>query len=139
VTKTAILPDDRIVSELQRVLAEHPQSTETTPAPVVLAGNVSPSKKHWCYSHIVVSPSTIELSTTGCSLHLNLPMRGLAVGAYAARRGEGPDIRFLRFTLRSSGNTVVRSGLPVSLKPSDLVLLLRFLQTSRTVEGARIR
>ena len=106
---------------------------------MTLAGKVSPSKKHWCYSNIVVSPSALELSTTGhgyCSLHLNLPMRGLTVGPYAAPKGEGPDIRFLRFTLHSSGNTLVRSGLPLSVKANDLVLLLRLLQASRDSTNA---
>lgn len=106
---------------------------------MTLAGKVSPSKKHWCYSNIVVSPSALELSTTGhgyCSLHLNLPMRGLTVGPYAAPKGEGPDIRFLRLTLHSSGNTLVRSGLPLSVKANDLVLLLRLLQASRDSTNA---
>ncbi len=64
VTKTAMLSDDRAISQLQRILAEHPQPTENAP-PVALAGDISLSKKHWCYSKIVMSDSTIEFSTTG--------------------------------------------------------------------------
>ena len=133
VTKTAILPDDRIISELEHILAEHPQSAETASASVVLAGNVSPSRGHWCYSNIVVSPSTMEFSTTNghCLSHLSLPTQGLTVGTYAAHRGEGANIAFIRFTLQSSGKTPLGSSLPVSLKASDLVLLLRRLQASR--------
>jgi len=132
VTKTEMLSDDRIISELQRLLAEHPDSSETPSPPMALAGHVSPSKKHWCYSDIVVSPSTIEFSMYGhCPSHLSLPLQGLTVGTYAAPRGEGQDIRLLRFTLRSSGKTPSTSGLPLSLKPNDLVRLLRLLQASR--------
>jgi hypothetical protein len=134
VTKTAMPPDSRIISELERVLAEHPQPTETTSPPLVLTGNFSPRKRYWCHSNIVVSPSTIEFSAPGiglCSFHVNLPMQGLTVDSYAASTGEGTNIKFLRFTLRSSGKTPVGSGIPVSLKPSDLVLFLRFLQASR--------
>lgn len=134
VTKTATLSDNRIISELERILAEHPQSAETTSASLVLAGNVSPSRGHWCYSNIVVSPSTMEFSATTnghCPSHLSLPMQGLTVGTYAAPRGEGANIAFIRFTLRSSGKPPLGSGLPVSLKANELVLLLRFLQASR--------
>lgn len=45
VTKAAMLPDNRIISELQRILAEYPQSAETASASVVLAGNVSRSRR----------------------------------------------------------------------------------------------
>jgi hypothetical protein len=38
VIRTSTLSDNRIVSELERVLAEHPQSTEAESAPVVLLG-----------------------------------------------------------------------------------------------------
>jgi len=134
VTKTATVSDNRIISELERILAEHSQSAETASASVVLAGNVSPSRGHWCYTDIVLSPSTVEFSATTnghCPSHISLPMQGLTVGSYAAPRGEGANIAFIRFTLRSSGKTPLGSGLPVSLKANDIVLLLRFLQASR--------
>ena len=134
VTRTATLAENRIISELERILAEHPESTTTASAPVVLIGNVSASRGHWCYSSIQVSLSTIELSGPGsghCLSHLSLPMQGLSVGTYAAPRGEGTNIAFIRFTLRSSGKNPLGSGLPASLKANDLVSLLRFLQASR--------
>lgn len=133
VTKTTTLSDKHIVSELERILAEHPESIETKSAPVVLGGYVSPSKKDWCYSNIVLSPSTMELGREQCLARLSLPMQDLTVGSYAARApsGLGGGIAFVRFTVRSSGTTLPLSGLPVSLKANDLVLLLRFLQASR--------
>jgi hypothetical protein len=134
VTKTAMLSDNRIISELERILAEHPQSAETASASVVLAGKVSPYRGHWCYGNIVVSPSTMEFSATTnghCPSRLSLPVQGLTVGTYAAPRGEGANIAFIRLTLQSSGSTPLGSSLPVSLKANDLVLLLRFLQASR--------
>lgn len=141
VTKATILPDNRIISELQRILAERSESAETPSAPVVLAGRVSPSKKHWCYSNIVISASMMEFSMNGhghCPSHFSLPLRGLRVGTYAAPRGEGPDIALFRFALQSSGETSSPSGFPVSLKPNDLVLLLRLLQTSRQASDRKI-
>ena len=141
VIRTSTPSDNRIVSELERVLAEHPQSTEAESAPVVLLGGVSPSRKHWCQTNLVLSRSTIDFSTTGngyCLSHLSLPTRGLAVGVYAAPRGEGaPAIAFIQFTLRSSGKTPLGSGLPVRLKASDLVALLEFLQASQQASKAR--
>jgi hypothetical protein len=129
VTKTAILSDNRIISELARILEEHPNSTEATSAPLALIGQLSTSKRGWCYSNIVVSPSTIEFSMAGhgqCSSHLSLPLKGLTVGAYAAPRGEGANIALIRFTLRYSGKMHPGSGHSVSLKPNDLFSLLRF-------------
>jgi hypothetical protein len=134
VTRTATLSDNRIIPELERILAEHPQSATTASAPVVLIGNVSASKGHWCYGSIKVSLSTIELSGPGsghCLSHLSLPMQGLTVGSYTAPRGEGANIALIRFTLWSSDKTRLGSGLPASLKANDLVSLLRFLQASR--------
>ncbi len=134
VTKTTTVSDDRIISELLRIPAERPESPEMIPAaPVVLAGHVSPSKKgHWCQSNIVISRSTIEFSMNEhCRpSHLSLPLQGLTVGNYAKRRGEGPDPALLRFTLRSAAELGI-SGFGVSLKPNDLVMLLRLLQASR--------
>lgn len=135
VRKTSLLSDNRIISELERVLAEHPESIQTESVPVVLVGRVSPSRKHWCQSNLVLSRSTVEFATTGnghCLPPLRLPMQGLTVGIYSAPTGEGaPAIAFIRFTLLSSGKTPRGSGLPVSLKASDLVVLLHFLQASQ--------
>ncbi len=38
VRKTSLLSDNRIISELERVLAEHPESIQTESVPVALVG-----------------------------------------------------------------------------------------------------
>jgi hypothetical protein len=131
VTKTTMLSDNDIISEVERVLAEHPQSTTTASTPLILVGNMSPSRGHWCYSKITLSRSAMEFSASGtgnCPSRLSLPLQGLTVGSYSPPRGEGTNIAVIRFTLRSSDKTPLGSATPISLKPNDLVLLLRFLQ-----------
>jgi hypothetical protein len=143
VKKRDTLSDKRIIPELQRVLAEHPQSLPPTTKPLDIAADLYPSSKRLCAVGVKVSSSVVEFSRREPGICFGKPpptfslsLQKLTVEPFTPPFGEfGPGpVAWIRVTLWFSQGTPVGTDLPASLKANDLVSLMGFLEAARRAE-----
>jgi hypothetical protein len=143
VKKRETLSDKRIIPELQRVLAEHPQSLPPTTKSLDIAADLYPSSRRLCAVGLKVSSSVVEFSRREPGIcfgtppsAFSLPTQKVTVEAFTPPFGEfgrGP-VAWIRITLRFSQGTPVGTDLPASMKANDLVSLMGFLEAARRAE-----
>lgn len=138
VKKSETLSDKHIIRELQRILAEHPQSPTPVDASVDIGGMFYPSSLHPCYCIIKLSTTLMEISPKVGQRYVHKSPAGLRVSAqeltvapYTLQFGESGTDRtdHIRATLHFSQKTDFGTDIPVSLKVNDLVSLLTAVQT----------
>ncbi len=143
VKKRETLSDKRIISEVQRVLAEHPQSLPPITKALDIAADLYPSSRRSCAVGVKVSSSIVEFSRREPGIcfgkppsAFGLPLQKLTVAPFTPPLGEfGPGpVSWIRVTLRFSQGTSVGTDLPASLKANDLVSLMGFLEAARRAE-----
>lgn len=143
VKKRGTLSDKSIIPELQRVLAEHPQSLPPITKSFDIAADSYPSSRRSCAVGVKVSSSVVEFSRRQPGICLgkppsafSLPPQKLTVAPFTPPFGEfGPGpVAWIRVTLQFSQGTPVGTDLPASLKANDLVSLMGFLEAARRAE-----
>jgi hypothetical protein len=137
--KSETLSDKHVVSELRRIVAEHPYSASVA-APLEIGAEFHPSSTHVCYCIVRLSATTVEflpkegqLYSRKCPVGLTAPVQQLTGASVTPPAGEfdpGPVGR-IRVTLHFSQRTTFGTDIPASLKVNDLVSLLRFVEASR--------
>jgi len=135
VKKSETLSDKRIIAELQRILAGHPQSTSVT-ASLDVGAEFYPSSTHICYCVIKLSTTSVEFSPKEgqlyrgkCPVGLTAPVQQFTVASFRPPAGEfdpGPVGR-IRVTLHFSQRTAFGTDIPARLRVNDLVSLLAFV------------
>jgi hypothetical protein len=91
VKKSETLSDKRIIPELQRILAAHPESAAQTPAQLVVPVHLVPSARRSCRASISLSSAVVEFSVPGrgdwrnhgCPSGFSLPAQKFTVGSPA--------------------------------------------------------
>lgn len=139
VKKSATLSDKRIIAELQRILAEHPQTISAT-ASLDVGAKFYPDANNFCYAVIKISKTAVELSRkegqvygSKCPVGVTAPVQQFAIASFKPPAGEfdpGP-VDSIRVTLHFSQKTAFGTDIPASLKVNDLVSLLEFAGAPR--------
>jgi hypothetical protein len=134
VKRSQTLSDKRIIAELQRILAEHPQPTSEM-APFDVEATLSTPSHRACECIIKLS-TTVEFSAKQggiyfpkCPVGLTAPIQQFTVTAFKSPVDEFDpgQMRWIRVTLHFSQRTAFGTDIPATLRVNDLVSLLSWL------------
>jgi hypothetical protein len=138
VKNAVTISDQRVISELQRIVALHPEPIADLPARNVIAILFRTSAGGFCSGHLALSGATVEFSGkpgSSCPAGFSLAAASLTIGSSVAspdrfNSGFG-SIGSIPVTLRFSIPTSLGEKITPSLPVKDLVSMLRFLEAKR--------